>query len=670
MPQNTLHLETSPYLLQHADNPVHWKAWNPETFQEARDKNLPILLSVGYAACHWCHVMAHESFETPEIATLMNASFINVKVDREERPDIDGIYQHALTLMGKQGGWPLTMFLTPNGDPFWGGTYFPPTARHGLPGFPELLKAIGEFYTDKQDQVTDAVGQMKTAMAGLTEANPGIIVPIKYIDDAATRLAQEIDPIHGGIGTAPKFPNPTIMELLWRAYKRNGNTACRDAVHLTLSKMSAGGIYDHLGGGYARYSTDEKWLAPHFEKMLYDNAQLIDLLNGAWADTQDPTYALRIQETADWIIREMATPPGGIASTIDADSEGVEGKFYVWAKTEIDQLLGKNAELFANAYDVSEHGNWEGTNILNRSQKPEPFTPDQEANLDHSRGILFEERAKRVPPGWDDKILTDWNGLAIHALAQAGAMFERPDWTDTAIKAFDFIDSHLNKENRLIHNWRNEQRGDMATLEDYAFMIRAAIKLFETTGKERYITQAEDWITALNEFYLDKTAGGYFFTASDAENLIIRRKTASDNATPSGNGILAEAMARLYFLTGNDAHRQQAEKTITAFSGEITNNFFPLAALMNASDALTNTIQIVIIGNRSETPTQKLLFAAYQHYSPLHLLNVLPPDATIPVGHPATGKKQINDAPTTYVCVGTTCSLPMTEPSELSEALA
>jgi len=669
MTENTLHLETSPYLLQHADNPVHWKAWKPETFQQARDRKLPILLSVGYAACHWCHVMAHESFETPDIASVMNASFINVKVDREERPDIDGIYQHALMLMGKQGGWPLTMFLTPDGEPFWGGTYFPPTSRHGLPGFPELLRAITEFYNDKQDQVTDAIGQMKAAMAELTETNPGSLVTINFIDDAAIRLAQEIDPVHGGIGTAPKFPNPTIMEMIWRAYKRNGSIACRDAVHLTLTKMSAGGIYDHLAGGYARYSTDERWLAPHFEKMLYDNAQLIDLLISAWADTQNLVYEIRIRETADWIVRDMATPLGGIASTIDADSEGVEGKFYVWSKTEIDRLLGNNAELFTAAYDVSEHGNWEGVNILNRSQTPDPLTPEKEANLEQSRKILFDERAKRIPPGWDDKILTDWNGLAIHALAQAGAMFKNPIWTNAAIHAFAFIQTTLCQENRLFHNWRHDQRGDMATLEDYAFMIRAAVKLFEITSGNKYITQAERWIDTLDNFYLDKTDGGYFFTASDAENLIIRRKTASDNTTPSGNGILAEAMARLYFLTGKDQHRKRAEEIITAFSGDLAKNFFPLAALMNANDALLNTTQIVIAGNRTDPLTRKLMDAAYQAYSPLHLINVIAPEETLPNPHPAASKKQIDNMPTAYICVGTTCSLPMTKPQDLSRAL-
>jgi uncharacterized protein len=670
MTENTLHLETSPYLLQHADNPVHWKAWKPETFAEARERNLPILLSVGYAACHWCHVMAHESFETPDIAAIMNGSFINIKVDREERPDIDGIYQHALMLLGKQGGWPLTMFLTPDGDPFWGGTYFPPTARHGLPAFPDLLTAITDFYATKQDQVADAVSQLKDAMTELSDASSGTLIPINLIDDAAARLAREIDPINGGIGSAPKFPNPSIMELMWRAYRRNGNQACKAAVLLTLSKMSAGGIYDHLGGGYARYSTDERWLAPHFEKMLYDNAQLLDLLMGAWQDTQDPISAARIGETADWILREMVTTNGGIASTIDADSEGVEGKFYIWTKTEIDQLLGTDADLFNAAYDVSENGNWEGVTILNRNHPAGPFTEDEEHTLTKSRKILFDARKKRVHPGWDDKILTDWNGLAISALAQAGAMFERYDWTEAAIQAFAFIQTNLGTENRLSHNWRKGRVGDMATLEDYAFMIRAAIKLYETTGANSYITQAQNWADTLDRFYLDTKNGGYYFTANDAENLIIRRKTASDNATPSGNGILAEALARLYYLTGNDSNRQSAENIITAFSGDIARNLFPLAALLNAGEALINTTQIVIIGNREDSQTQQILKAAYHAYSPLHLLNVIPTDATLPPNHPASGKTQINNTATAYVCVGATCSLPFTDPTELTNALS
>ncbi len=670
MTKNTLNMETSPYLLQHADNPVHWKAWKPETFTEARDRNLPIMLSVGYAACHWCHVMAHESFENPDIANQMNGSFINIKVDREERPDIDGIYQHALMLMGKQGGWPLTMFLTPDGEPFWGGTYFPPTSRHGLPGFPELLQAISEFYETKPGRVAESVGDMKRAMTTLSETNPGTSLQIETINDAANRLAREIDPVNGGIGRAPKFPNPSILELLWRAYKRSGNAPCRDAVLLTLSKMSAGGIYDHLGGGYARYSTDEKWLAPHFEKMLYDNAQILDLLTAAWADTQDPIFAARIKETADWILRDMVTIDGGIASTIDADSEGKEGKFYVWTKPEIDRLLGADAEFFTEAYDVTANGNWEGVTILNRSNTPEPYSSEQEATLNRCRAILFDERAKRIHPGWDDKILTDWNGLAISALAQAGAMFDRSDWTRAATTAFDFIQRTLGRDNRLYHNWRKGRLGDMATLEDYAFMIRAAIKLYETTGDILYVTQAEGWMATLDEFYLDRENDGYFFTASDAENLIIRRKTVSDNATPSGNGILAEALARLYFLTGNDSYRQSSENIITAFSGEAEKNIFPLAALLNAAEALLNTTQIVIIGKRDNAATQQLVTAALAAFSPLHLLNVLPPGAPLPEGHPASGKDQINDAATAYVCVGTVCSLPITTPAALKKTLS
>ena len=669
MTKNTLALETSPYLLQHAENPVHWKAWKPETFAEARERKLPILLSVGYAACHWCHVMAHESFENSEIAALMNASFINIKVDREERPDIDGIYQHALMMMGKQGGWPLTMFLTPDGGPFWGGTYFPPTGRHGLPGFPDLLQAISEFHDTKQDRVTEAVGDLQAAMKSLTASNPGGLIPLDLIDDAAVRLAREIDPVHGGIGGAPKFPNPTILELLWRAHKRTSNKHCRDAVLLTLTKMSAGGIYDHLGGGYARYSTDERWLAPHFEKMLYDNALILDLLTAAWAETRDPVFAARITETADWMLREMVTPDGGIASTFDADSEGKEGKFYVWTKPEIDRLLGDHAELFAAAYDVTASGNWEGVTILNRSQAPELFAPEDDAILKNCREILFSERKKRVPPGWDDKILTDWNGLAIAALAQAGALFDRADWTRAAQNAFEFVQTKLGRGDRLFHNWRKGQTGDMATLEDYAFMICAAIKLHETTGDDAYVMQSESWIETLNEFYLDREDGGYFFTASDAENLIIRRKTVSDNATPSGNGILAEALARLYFLTGKDRYRQYAENIITAFSGEAAKNLFPLAALLNAAEALANTTQIVIIGRRDDGHTHQLINAAGAAYAPLHLLNVLPPGATLLDTHPAFGKHQIDGAATAYVCVGHTCSLPITDPADLATAL-
>ena len=366
--RNRLGEETSPYLLQHKDNPVHWQPWGPEALAVAKAENKPILLSIGYAACHWCHVMAHESFENPQIAGRMNELFVNIKVDREERPDLDAIYQHALALMGEQGGWPLTMFLTPDGEPFWGGTYFPPEQRWGRPGFPQVLEAMSNAYVQKRDDVAKNVVALREALQKLGRPERGGGIGRDALDRIAERLLRETDQLHGGIGTAPKFPQTGVLELLWRAWKRTGQPPYRDAVVKALDAMCQGGIYDHLGGGFARYSTDARWLVPHFEKMLYDNAELVDLLTLVWQETKNPLYRERVDETLGWVNREMVTPEGGFASSLDADSEHEEGKFYVWSEAEIDQVLGERAGLFKRLYDVTPEGNWEEKNILNRSK--------------------------------------------------------------------------------------------------------------------------------------------------------------------------------------------------------------------------------------------------------------------------------------------------------------
>src|SRR5271169_620690 len=390
--RNLLAGETSPYLLQHAENPVHWRPWGPEALAEAKRRDCPILISIGYAACHWCHVMAHESFENTEIAERMNALFVNIKVDREERPDLDQIYQHALALMGEQGGWPLTMFLTPDGEPFWGGTYFPPDQRWGRPGFPQVLEAISEAYAGKREDVAKNVGVLREALQRLAQPQAGGAILRQQIDPIAERLLRETDQIHGGIGTAPKFPQCGIFELLWRAWKRTGQPAYRDAVTKALDAMCQGGIYDHLGGGFARYSTDARWLAPHFEKMLYDNAELVDLLTLVWQETKNPLYRQRIEETLAWVTREMRTPGGGFASSLDADSEHEEGKFYVWSEAEIDAVLGDRAPLFKGFYDVTPVGNWEGHSILNRINSPVMANPETERELTLCRDLLFRAR--------------------------------------------------------------------------------------------------------------------------------------------------------------------------------------------------------------------------------------------------------------------------------------
>ena len=482
---NRLAEETSPYLLQHADNPVHWNPWGPDALARAKAENKPILLSIGYAACHWCHVMAHESFENDAIAALMNQHFVNVKVDREERPDIDTIYMQALHLMGEQGGWPLTMFLTPDGEPFWGGTYFPPTGRWGRPGFTDVLEGLAKVWRETPEKAGEAASTLRESIAGLGRAEAGAHIPVSVNDEAAHRLAGQFDMKEGGLGTAPKFPNPSVLELLWRAYLRNGDRAARDATLLTLDKMSQGGIYDHLGGGYARYSTDARWLAPHFEKMLYDNAQLLDLLVAAWKETANPLYEARIRETIAWTLREMIADGGGFAATLDADSEGVEGKFYVWTEAGIDAALGADAALFKTAYDVGPGGNWEGKTILNRNHGAGPFDADHEARLARCREVLLQLRAARVRPGWDDKVLADWNGLMIGAMANASAVFGEPAWLEAAETAFRFVCTAMQEGGRLHHSHRDGRTRHAATLDDYAAMARAALALHEVTGDQR-----------------------------------------------------------------------------------------------------------------------------------------------------------------------------------------
>jgi uncharacterized protein YyaL (SSP411 family) len=669
MGKNLLHLESSPYLLQHADNPVHWQPWGVDALAAAKSEDKPIMLSVGYAACHWCHVMAHESFEDADVAAILNEHFIAIKVDREERPDIDTIYQHSLMLLGQHGGWPLTMFLTPDGEPFWGGTYFPPEGRFGRPGFPDVLQGVVHHYREKPEAVTKNVAALRDSIAKMGKASAGGAIALETIDGAARRLAQEFDSENGGIGSAPKFPNPAILELLWRTARRTKDAGLRDTVTLTLDAMSQGGIYDHLGGGYARYSTDDKWLVPHFEKMLYDNAQIMDLLTWGWQGTESALYAARVSETADWVLREMTADGGGFAATLDADSEGEEGRFYVWTGDQIDEVLGDDSGFFKAAYDVSPEGNWEGKTILNRTARPELLGDAEEVRLEACRAKLLAERDKRVRPGWDDKVLADWNGLMIAAMANAAAAFGEPRWHDAAVRAFDFVCTHMTQSGRLFHAWRGGQLKHTATLDDYANMIRAALVLHEAGGDDKYLAAAREWIAVLDAHYWDADGGGYFFTADDAEALIVRTKSAADNATPAGNGVIAAALARLALLTGEDAWRKRAEAVIAAFAGEVAQNFFPLTTLMNSAELLSRAVQCVVIGARGDTATMQLIAAARAAAGPAGVMAVIAPDTGLPAGHPASGKGQLDGKPTAYICIGETCSLPLTDAAAIADSL-
>jgi uncharacterized protein YyaL (SSP411 family) len=671
MDRNRLGEETSPYLLQHRDNPVHWQAWGPEALAAAKTEDRPILLSVGYAACHWCHVMAHESFENPQIAAAMNDRFINIKVDREERPDLDAIYQNALALMGEQGGWPLTMFLTPAAEPFWGGTYYPPEPRWGRPGFPQVLDAISTAYRQDRDNVMKNVVALRDALKRLEQPQAGEGVPPELFDRIAERLLREVDPLNGGIGQAPKFPQGGIFELLWRAWKRTRREPYREAVTRTLTTISQGGIYDHLGGGFARYATDARWLVPHFEKMLYDNAELVSLLTLVWQDSRDALYAQRIAETIGWLEREMTHPEGGFYSSLDADSEHEEGKFYVWSEAEIDGVLGDHAASFKRFYDVSAEGNWEGHNILNRLDHQALADEAAEAELAHCRESLLQARTPRIRPGLDDKILADWNGLMIAALAEAGLAFDRAEWIALASRAFAFVQTQMTGEDgRLRHSWREGRARHPATVDDYANLCRAALVLHEATGDSAYLAQAKAWVAVLGRHYWDNEGGGYFFAADDTTDLIARAKTASDAAVPAGNGTLVGVLTRLDLLTGDDTYRRRAEAILGAFTGEIGRNFFPLATLINNAELAQKPVQIVLVGKPDDTGFAGLRRAVYQVSLPNRIVLAVKPGEALPSGHPAAGKGLVDGRAAAYVCEGPVCSLPLIDPAALATALA
>ncbi len=669
MTGNALGQETSPYLLQHQDNPVHWRAWGPDALAEAAAENKPILLSVGYAACHWCHVMAHESFENPATADLMNELFVNIKVDREERPDIDTIYQSALAMLGQQGGWPLTMFLTPAGDPFWGGTYFPPESRWGRPGFPEVLRQVAKTYRDAPDRIDQNVAALRDGLAALANPKSGDGIDRRTADEIAGRILQAMDREHGGLGDAPKFPQCAVLKQLWSAGGRIGDSRYRKAVHFALRQMCEGGIYDHLGGGFARYTVDRIWLVPHFEKMLYDNAQLLDMLTLAWCDGGNPLYRQRAEETVAWLRDDMTVPEGAFASARDADSEGEEGKYYVWDADEVDALLGDAAAVFKDHYDIRPGGNWEGKTILNRLHLDALPDAETEQCLAESRKILLAERDKRVPPLKDDKVLTDWNGLTVAALARAGRVFDRPDWIEMARHAFDFVAGPMADGDRLRHAYREGRARHAATVDDYAAMIRAALALLEATGETAYLDRAEIWVEVLDRHYRDMDGGAYFLTPDDAEALVARTKSGGDNATPSGNGLLVFALAQLAWRTGKERYGARAEEIVRAFAGEMERNFFPYSNVIEGARYLEDGAQIVVIGPSGDPATEALRRTA--EVAPLadRMIAAYGPDDPLPANHPAAGKGMVDGQATAYLCRGPVCSLPITEAAALRDAL-
>ena len=651
--ENLLSNETSPYLRQHGDNPVHWRAWSPTALAEARELDRPILLSIGYAACHWCHVMAHESFESPEVAAVMNRLFVNIKVDREERPDIDQIYMAALTAMGEQGGWPLTIFLTPDAKPFWGGTYFPKEPKYGRPGFIQVLEAIAEAWQSKREEIGKSSDALKRHVkSSLARPSMGTADPSAMLEPLAAGIFRLIDHQQGGLQGAPKFPNAPLMHTLWLNWLKIGEEQHGLAVSSSLRHMLAGGIYDHVGGGLCRYSTDAEWLVPHFEKMLYDNAQLLRMANWGHAATGEELFRIRIEETVGWLMREMVVEGGAFASSLDADSEGQEGLFYTWSQEEIEAALNDDYRLFFNYLTLSSPRGWEGKPII--CQSAEQASAPAAEELSRIKRRLYETRERRVRPARDDKVLVDWNGLAIAALAEVGRSFGRKDWIDHASVAYRFILATRDTEGRLPHSILGERRLYPALSTDYAAMSNGAISLFEATGDRSYLGHARQFLEKLDEFHEDEDKAGHYLTAADSSDVPIRIRGDVDEAIPSATGQIIEATARLAnalaeYAAGRAAHQQ-----------------FGQAGIINACALAATPVKLVMI----EDPAQpKFVPVANRLPDPRRIDIVLPVGASQNLPDLGDGTLPPTSRPAAFLCTGQTCLPAMSEAEELETVL-
>ena len=663
---NRLAQSTSPYLLQHKHNPVDWWTWGPEALGEAKRTNKPILLSVGYAACHWCHVMAHESFEDEATARVMNELFVNIKVDREERPDIDQIYMNALHLLGEQGGWPLTMFLTSKAEPVWGGTYIPKESRFGRPAFVDVLREVSRLFRDEPNRIEQNRVALLSRLAEKARPAGKVTIGLKELDAAAMQVGNMFDQVNGGLRGAPKFPQPAILEMLWRAGLRTGDARFFETVEHTLARMSEGGIYDHLGGGFSRYSVDERWLVPHFEKMLYDNAQLLELLSLAWQRGENALFSRRARETVTWLAREMTTGEGAFSASLDADSEGEEGKFYVWTYDEVTKCLGKtDGEYFARHYDVQPDGNFEGNSIFNRLAGLDR-TAEDETRLTRLRAKLLAVRDMRIRPGLDDKVLADWNGLMIAALVNSAVILDEPDWLAMARRAFDFIARTMTKGDRLGHSWREGKLLFPGLASDFATMIRAALSLYEATGERGYLEQALAWQNSFDKHYADAETGAYYLSSDDADDLVLRPHSTQDDATPNPNSVAAQNLARLAVLSGDDKWRTRADRLIETILSAAERNLFGHVALLNALDLRLRAAEIVLTGPDAARLAKAALKLPY-----LDRIVLRASDASdLPSSHPAQEKLKAAPGSAAFVCVGERCSLPVTDAAQISPAVS
>lgn len=668
---NRLKDETSPYLQQHAYNPVDWYPWGQEAIEKSRDENKPIFLSIGYSACHWCHVMEHESFENDDIASIMNEHFVNIKVDREERPDLDQIYMNAVVALTQRGGWPMSVFLTPDLKPFFGGTYWPPRARMGMPGFTDILNRVQTVWKDRSaelmqgaDELTSAVQQMGQVRSGEAELDD------RLLSNALRELISSTDTEHGGFGEAPKFPHPMDIRVMLRVAQQEQSEEGLRLARLTLDKMAAGGIYDHLGGGFHRYATDTRWLIPHFEKMLYDNALLIPGYIEAWQITQVPRYEEVVRESLDYILREMTQPDGGFYSTQDADSEGEEGKFFVWQRGEVERLLGDDAELFCVCYDVTAPGNWEGKTILQRvlsdddaAEKFDLSAEDVKAKLANCRKTLFDHRQTRIAPGRDDKVLVSWNGLMIAAMAKAGAVFNEPRYIDAAQSAASFIKQNLFAQTgRLQHAWKDDRARFSGCLDDYSGLIDGLTELLLATHQLEYLQDAETLATNMLRLFQDDKTGGLFFTADDHEELIARNVDTQDNATPSGNALAATALLKLGRILNNTDFEEAAERILKLLSGQMARIPLVSGQSLMALDLYQGpTYEAIFFPGSDESDNEQVRDA----YRSLFLPRVLWLEATQDLTSTESlqplfaERSSVDDQPTLYLCERGRCELPV-----------
>jgi uncharacterized protein len=649
---NRLAHETSPYLLQHKDNPVDWRPWGEEALTAAREGDRPILLSIGYSACHWCHVMERECFEDESIAALMNERFVCIKLDREERPDIDSIYMEACQAMTGSGGWPLNVFLTPEQVPFYAGTYFPPEQRGGLPSWPMVLEAVANSWDERKDEIRAGGARIAERLQGGARLRPSV-EPLRAeaLDEAVTALRAQYDPEHGGFGGAPKFPPASAIELLLR----RGETEM--ATH-TLRAMAAGGMYDQIGGGFARYSVDARWLVPHFEKMLYDNALLARAYLHGWQVTGDPLLRQVTEETLDWALRELRGPEGGFASALDADSEGVEGKFYVWSVDELRAALAEepDADEAIAWFGASERGNFEGANILTRG----PGSPERRETW---RRTLYEVRSQRIWPGLDDKRLTSWNALMIAALADAGAVLEREDYLDAARACADFVLSSLRDEHgRLLRTWKDGRAHLNAYLEDHAYLLEALLVLYEASFEPRWFTAARELADELIERFADDAAGGFFETSSDHERLVARRKDLEDHPIPSGNASAAYGLLRLAALSGEYTYEGQAVSVLRLLHELAPKHPQAFGHLLQALDFHLAPVQEVALVGDDRRPLERVVRAAFR---PHLVLAGGDPDG-VPL---LADRPPVDGRAAAYVCERFACKAPVTEPAALAELL-